>query len=62
MLTAVGAGGDVCVCPWQRKVLIDERDEFMFRKLLGCQGKVVAVVGLGHLDGIEERWKRRFHH
>ena len=50
------------MCPWQRKVLIDERDEFMFRKLLGCQGKVVAVVGLGHLDGIEERWKRRFPH
>jgi len=43
----------------QRKALIDERDDFMYERLLKCEGKVVAVVGLGHLDGIEARWNRR---
>ncbi|KAL4549534.1 hypothetical protein Ndes2526B_g04543 [Nannochloris sp. 'desiccata'] len=37
--------------------LIDERDEFMVQKLRGLQGRVVGVVGLAHLDGIERRWE-----
>ena len=43
----------------QTKVMIDERDEFMYERLLECEGKVVAVVGLAHLDGIESRWNKR---
>ena len=31
-----------------------------YERLLKCEGKVVAVVGSGHLDGIEARWKREF--
>ena len=41
----------------QTKVMLDERDDNMFRRLLECKGKVVAVVGLRHLDGIEARWR-----
>lgn len=37
--------------------LIDERDEFMVEKLRGLQGRVVGVVGLAHLDGIERKWE-----
>ena len=34
--------------------LIAERDAYMARSLLGAEGtRVVAVVGLAHVDGIE---------
>lgn len=37
-------------------VLIDERDEIMVQSLQNLKGRVVGVVGLAHLDGIERRW------
>lgn len=39
------------------KVLITHRDQVMFKHLRSCQGKVVGVVGMGHMDGIEKMWK-----
>jgi len=37
--------------------LIQKRDEFMFNQLCTCGGnRVVAVVGMGHMDGIEQLW------
>lgn len=38
-------------------VLVDERDQFLVEQLRALSGKVVAVVGLAHLDGIEQKWK-----
>eukprot|EP01023_Acetabularia_acetabulum_P057669 TRINITY_DN67273_c0_g1_i1.p1 TRINITY_DN67273_c0_g1~~TRINITY_DN67273_c0_g1_i1.p1 ORF type:complete len:179 (-),score=20.28 TRINITY_DN67273_c0_g1_i1:139-597(-) len=38
--------------------LIDERDQYMTEILAGLEGKVVAVVGLAHMDGIERRWEK----
>lgn len=37
-------------------VAIHERDLIMLEHLLKCEGKVVAVVGLAHMDGIERGW------
>lgn len=38
--------------------MLDERDEIMTRRLLrDCPGRTVAVVGMAHMDGIEERWR-----
>jgi len=37
--------------------LIDERDEVMARSLRQLKGRVVGVVGLAHLDGIEKQWE-----
>ncbi|KAI3937530.1 hypothetical protein MKW92_025599, partial [Papaver armeniacum] len=40
------------------RVIFIERDIFMFMKLRRLEEKViVAVVGLGHMDGIELLWK-----
>lgn len=36
----------------------DERDEIMTQALLRLEGRVVGVVGLAHLDGIERRWEQ----
>ena len=39
--------------------LITERDAYMARSLLGAEGsRVVAVVGLAHVDGIEAAIRR----
>ena len=39
--------------------LIAERDAYMARSLLGAEGsRVVAVVGLAHVDGIEAAIRR----
>jgi len=38
------------------KVMLHERDEFMINNLLKCNGKVVVVVGLAHLDGMQSLW------
>ncbi|XP_026393144.1 uncharacterized protein LOC113288343 isoform X2 [Papaver somniferum] len=40
------------------KVMVEDRDKFMFTNLRSFQGKVVAVVGMGHMDGIELLWRR----
>ncbi|KAI3871811.1 hypothetical protein MKW92_026291 [Papaver armeniacum] len=40
------------------KVIVEDRDKFMFTNLRSFQGKVVAVVGMGHMDGIELLWRR----
>jgi pheromone shutdown protein TraB len=38
------------------RVMLDERDDILAQALRGCTGKVVGVVGLAHVDGIERRW------
>jgi HSP20 family molecular chaperone IbpA len=38
--------------PGGARVIIDERDAYMASRLLKLDGKVVAVVGAGHEDGI----------
>ncbi|RZC44183.1 hypothetical protein C5167_037128 [Papaver somniferum] len=44
-------------CPDIFKVIIEDRDKFMSIHLRSFQGKVVAVVGMAHKDGIELLWK-----
>eukprot|EP00270_Netrium_digitus_P018242 TRINITY_DN6901_c0_g1_i1.p1 TRINITY_DN6901_c0_g1~~TRINITY_DN6901_c0_g1_i1.p1 ORF type:complete len:182 (-),score=67.82 TRINITY_DN6901_c0_g1_i1:47-514(-) len=39
------------------EVMIFERDQAMAERLKEVRGTVVAVVGLAHMDGIEEKWK-----
>jgi pheromone shutdown protein TraB len=40
------------------RVFVDERDEIMVEALLRCKGeRIVAVVGMAHMDGIERRWE-----
>lgn len=41
----------------QVKVMIHERDKLMVKRLRECNGKVVGVVGMAHMDGIERLWK-----
>ena len=44
--------------PGLAAALIDERDEHMVHSLSKLRGRVVGVVGLAHLDGIERRWEQ----
>ncbi|MCL7025209.1 hypothetical protein MKW94_027805 [Papaver nudicaule] len=44
--------------PEYTKVLVDERDKFMFEGIRSFEKKVVAVVGMGHMDGIELLWRQ----
>lgn len=46
--------------PQFAKALIDDRDAHMFRILSKIEGRVVGVVGLAHLDGIERLWMDHF--
>ena len=48
------------VAPDQKKVLVDLRDERIFRELYKkCEGdKIVAVVNQWHMQGIETHWRR----
>lgn len=40
--------------PNMKKVLVDERDEFIAQQILGSKAKkIVAVVGIGHIEGIK---------
>jgi pheromone shutdown protein TraB len=39
------------------KVMVHERDALMVKRLRACEGKVVGVVGMAHMDGIERLWK-----
>lgn len=43
------------------KVMVHERDELMVKRLLECEGTVVGVVGMAHMDGIERLWKEAGH-
>lgn len=45
------------IAPSAKKVLIDERDEYIAGKLRELDKKTVAVVGKGHKKGIEELLK-----
>ena len=47
------------VSPGAGEVLIDERDEFIARKISAIKGrgKVLAVLGAGHLDGVSKLLK-----
>jgi len=44
--------------PGIANALIHERDEIMARALAQERGRIVGVVGLAHLDGIERHWER----
>eukprot|EP00246_Nothoceros_aenigmaticus_P005259 TRINITY_DN17173_c0_g1_i1.p1 TRINITY_DN17173_c0_g1~~TRINITY_DN17173_c0_g1_i1.p1 ORF type:complete len:140 (+),score=26.49 TRINITY_DN17173_c0_g1_i1:33-422(+) len=39
------------------KVMVHERDRIMVKHLRACEGVVVGVVGMAHMDGIERLWK-----
>ena len=41
------------------QILVHERDAYMVEKLHQLEGRVVGVVGLGHLDGIERLWNKQ---
>ena len=49
------------VNPQLAAALIDERDQVMVDCLSKLQGRVVGVVGLAHLDGMERRWQEMQH-
>lgn len=40
--------------PGAKKVLIDERDQYIASRIQESEGKMVAVVGAGHLQGIKK--------
>ena len=46
--------------PSMKKVLVDERDEYICEMIRQSPGKkILAVVGAGHLEGIEEHLKEK---
>ena len=45
--------------PGAKKVLIDERDQYIASKILESEGKMVAVVGAGHTEGIKTLLQKR---
>jgi len=45
--------------PEQKRILVDLRDEHIFRELYRCEGEtIVAVVNQWHMQGIETHWRR----
>ncbi|MFZ3044951.1 MAG: TraB/GumN family protein [Desulfatirhabdiaceae bacterium] len=45
--------------PDLKRILIDERDEYLAHKIVHAEGKkIVAVVGAGHVPGIRANWGR----
>ena len=45
--------------PELRMILIDERDQYLAHKIRTAPGKkIVAVVGAGHVPGIQNYWQR----
>jgi len=45
--------------PEIRRVLIDERDQYLAHEIRNAPGKrIVAVVGAGHVPGIKRNWER----
>jgi len=49
------------IAPSVSNVLIHERDQYIAKKILdeSHKGKIVAVVGAGHLEGIEKHLKKK---
>jgi len=46
--------------PALRKILIDERDQYLAHKIRSAPGnRIVAVVGAGHVPGIKACWDRK---
>jgi pheromone shutdown-related protein TraB len=46
--------------PAVKRVLIDERDQYLAHQIRGAPGKrIVAVVGAGHIPGIQRYWRHR---
>ena len=44
--------------PVLKKILIDERDQYLAEKIKNAPGEnIVAVVGAGHVSGIKKHWK-----
>jgi hypothetical protein len=41
----------------QTKALLHDRNELMTQRLRSIEGRIVAVVGLGHVQGIQELWQ-----
>jgi len=45
--------------PEIRRILIDERDQYLAHKIKTASGKkIVAVVGAGHVPGVQRYWKK----
>ena len=45
--------------PQLKRILIDERDQYLTEKIRSAPGKrIVAVVGAGHVPGIKENWNK----
>ncbi len=43
--------------PVIRRIIIDERDQYLARKIREAPGeKIVAVIGAGHMEGIKKYW------
>lgn len=41
-----------------KKILYDNREKNLIRKMIECPSKkIVCIVGMGHLDGIEKYWQ-----
>jgi len=49
------------IAPSAGEVLVDERDEYLATKIESqrSKGKVLAVIGAGHLDGVSKRLQNR---
>ena len=47
--------------PKMKKILIDERDDDLFKLIDGAKGeKIVVVVNQWHMEGIEHHWAHRY--
>lgn len=42
--------------PGAMKAILHDRNEYMVKQLKEKKGKIVAVVGLAHVDGVEKLW------
>ena len=41
----------------QTKAILHDRNKLMTQRLRRIKGRIVAVVGLGHIQGIQELWQ-----
>ena len=47
--------------PKIKKIMVDERDEDLFKQIDNAQGeKIVVVVNQWHMEGIEHHWAHRY--